>query len=74
MVTLKRAERLAAFLSFDPMQPINYQVKAAIVSRLNDWKFDKTVNASDVLISIAEMMRDTGANIDMAAFYARREG
>jgi hypothetical protein len=55
------------------MQPINSQVKAAIVSRLNDWQFDKTVNASDVLISIAEMMRDTGANIDMPALYARRD-
>jgi hypothetical protein len=55
------------------MQPINSQVKAAIVSRLNDWQFDNSVDAADVLISIAEMMRDTGANIDMAAFYARRD-
>lgn len=55
------------------MIPLNSEVRAAIVSELNDWQADGRRKAADSLVRIAEMLHDTGANIDLPTFYARRD-
>ena len=56
------------------MQPINSEVRAAIVTELRSWQADGRRNAADSLVRIAELLHDTGANLDLPTFYARREG
>jgi hypothetical protein len=56
------------------MQPINSEVRAAIVAELRSWQADGRRNAADSLVRIAELLQDTGAAIDLPTFYARRDG
>lgn len=52
---------------------MDIRISDAIAAELRKWQADGRRNAADSLVRIAEHMHCHGADLDLAAFYARRE-
>lgn len=52
---------------------MDIRITNAIAAELRHWQADGRRNAADSMVRIAEMMHDHGADIDLPAFYARRD-
>jgi hypothetical protein len=53
---------------------MTFDIKKAIHAELKYWEADGRRNAADSLIRIAELLSDTGVDVDKPALYARRDG
>jgi hypothetical protein len=52
---------------------MTFDIKQAINSELKYWEADGRRFAADSLIRIAELLSDTGIDVDLPALYARRD-